>query len=119
MADSLEIPYGDEIHALDVANGVEEAQLLRMLDNSEGGVSICVRHNQGDPDRGGYFFHIRKMDDNFLFKTFKDREAWIAEDIKEAIRFVNHVCGFEYDEEMWKVSQKVNLIEESSGDVSF
>lgn len=119
MADSLDIPYGENIHTLDVSNRVSEAQIRDILDISEGGVSICVRRSHGHADRGGYFFHIRGMDKSILFKTFKDREAWVAEDVSEAARFINHVCGIKYDPEMWEISQKVNLIEERSGDISF
>lgn len=114
MADSLDIPYGETIHALDVSTRVSETQVKGIIDSSEGGVSICVRKDHGHPDRGGYFFHIRDMENGILFKTFKDREAWVAQDVNEAVRFINHVCGLEYDPEMWEVSQQVNLIEESS-----
>lgn len=114
MADSLSIPYGDEVHAVDVSGRITQAQLRGILENSDDGVSICVRRREGHTRRGGYFFHIRKIEDKYLFKTFDGREAWIADDSEESVRFINHVCGFEYDKEMWNVSQDVNIIEESS-----
>jgi len=113
MADSVSIPYGDEVHAVDASGRVTRVQLRGILDNSEGGVSICVRRDEGHEHRGGYFFHIRKIEGEYLFKTFDGREAWIANNFEDVISFVNHVCGFEYDEDMWDKAQYVNMIEES------
>lgn len=73
------------------------------------GVSICIVSASGEPNRGGYFFHIRQKTDRICFSTF-DRENVISfENTSKCADFINHVTGRKYDQEMWEQCQYVNL----------
>jgi len=70
---------------------------------------MVVVRKDGVAKRGGYFFHIRKTGNKYVFSTF-DRSSVLAyESGSECARFINHVAGLAYDPQMWEVAQKVNL----------
>lgn len=72
------------------------------------GVSLCILRPGEPPDRGGYFFHVRVVGPDVKFSTF-DRADVLTLSEGAAVRFMNHVAGRRYDEEMWRLAQKVNL----------
>ena len=73
------------------------------------GLSICLQTEDGHPQRGGFFFHIAKSTNGFVFRTFDREDVARFDSLAHCVRFINHVSGREYDEAMWRLSQKVNL----------
>ena len=84
-------------------------------DGLDEGVSLCLVTEQGEPDRGGYFFHLQRNNDGLAFFIFKQQEG---EDPKSVLTFetgeecatlMNHVSGRQYDGEMWSKCQEANI----------
>ena len=70
------------------------------------GVSLCVRSSKGPTNRGGYFFHIQPVDDRFLVFDFEHNP--VAElTSTHLVKFVNHVCGRQFDPEVFTYCQSV------------
>ena len=81
----------------------------KISDRLETGVSICVTRTRGVAMRGGYFFHFQKTDKGFEFSTFDRPVVLTLSSGDECADFMNHVSGRQYDEEMWRKCQEVNL----------
>ena len=77
----------------------------RILD----GLSLCITDAQGVDGRGGYFFHMAQRGGEFVFSDFESREALVLPDGQSCVRFMNHVSGRQYDEDMWELGQELNL----------
>jgi hypothetical protein len=73
------------------------------------GVSICLISEKGEEDRGGYFFHFKKTKEGIVFTSFDRTTEFTLRDENAAIKLINHASGRKYDEEMWALSQKINL----------
>ena len=73
------------------------------------GVSVCLVSKLGDDLRGGYFFHVRLLEDGFEFLDFEGRRYVLFPDAWECTTFINHVTGRVYDEEMWVRCRQLNL----------
>lgn len=73
------------------------------------GVSFCVTFGSGNPKRGGYFFHLRRTADGFEFCTFDRSNVLTLGSGDECATLMNHVSGRAYDEQMWRLCQRVNL----------
>ena len=109
MATPLRLPYPPLV--LITSDGpICWPDIERLAENRlDLGVSFCLQTRHGHERRGGYFFHIRRTNERFVFRTF-DREAVCSfPSGDECAAFVNHVSGRKYDERMWGVAQRVNL----------
>jgi len=73
------------------------------------GVSICVRMNTGVDDRGGYFFHIRQVEDAFDLINFERHTLHQFESVEALTAFVNHATGLQYNEQAWQLARALNL----------
>ena len=73
------------------------------------GVSVCLVSQLGHDLRGGYFFHIRRLEDGFEFFDFDGRGFVRFPDGLECVTFINHVTGRVYDDEMWARCREWNL----------
>lgn len=73
------------------------------------GVSLCITSGSGDPNRGGYFFHLRQTTVGFEFATFDRMGVLTLGSGEECAGFINHVSGRVYQEDMWLRCQMVNL----------
>ena len=78
-------------------------------DRLAAGVSLCIVGGVGAPNRGGYFFHLRKEVEGFAFSTFDRPNALTFGSGEECAAFINHVTGRLYDKNMWAKCQKANL----------
>ena len=76
---------------------------------SESGVSMCITRTIGVPMQGGYFFHLQKTDKGFEFSTFDRPVVLTLSSGDECAVFMNHVSGRQFNEEMWRKCQEVNL----------
>lgn len=81
----------------------------KISDRLNDGVSILVTRAQGKHNRGGFFFHFRKEDNMYMFRTFDRLKVCSFDTGNDLIQFINHVCGYKYSEEIWRLSQKINL----------
>jgi hypothetical protein len=80
------------------------------------GVSLCVRSLKGHENRGGYFFHIEKDKANYRILNFKKDVIGILSP-EQLVRFVNHVSGRQFDEEMLLYCQaEVNFKQDQNED---
>ncbi len=70
------------------------------------GISLCVRTNSGHKNRGGYFFHIEKTDDDFCIIDF-EKNLIAKLTARQLVRFINHVSGRQFDTEMLTFCQNV------------
>jgi len=97
----LLIPKDNPISWMDI-----ESLLLNQIKD---GVSICLLSESGHENRGGYFFHIKKINDHFIFSTFDRDNVLELQSGEEVAEFINHVSGRSYSERMWRESQYINL----------
>lgn len=74
-----------------------------------GGVSVCIRTDKGPDKRGGYLFHYQTEDDGIkiLYFPFDKEHSKKIDSWTELHRFIVHVIGEGWDEEKWKLSQKI------------
>jgi hypothetical protein len=75
----------------------------------DGGVSFCLQAEEGDNNRGGYFFHVKRTAQGYMFRTFDRQEVLTLREKDEVVAFINHVSGRKYDEQMWMQTQLVNF----------
>lgn len=73
------------------------------------GVSLCLVAASGEENHGGYFFHIIRTSDGFVFRTFDRDTVLVLATEKECVEFINHVSGRRYSQPMWEQSQLVNF----------
>ena len=73
------------------------------------GVSLCIVSGEGEDNRGGYFFHLRKDATGFSFSTFDRRNVLTFGSGEECADLMNHASGRRYNEKMWSRCQKANL----------
>ena len=95
-------PFG--LITFDCDNLFSEQNLTSLfIDKNE--VSVCCRTETGPENRGGYFFHIKKYNDNsFGFFDFKNNEIDIL-DKTTMISFINHVSGRSFDNNILEYCQ--------------
>lgn len=78
-------------------------------------VSLCIRSSAGHQNRGGYFFHIEKASPNYRIVDFKKNLIGILPPEK-LVRFVNHVSGRRFDEEMLLYCQAIVNFKQDQND---
>ena len=89
------------IRIIDTNSPILLEQLNHAFDGLDA-VTLCVRSENGHPNRGGHFFCIRKdrqHTEKMCLETMEgdDIDTFTAEQL---IRFVNHVSGLLFDREM-------------------
>lgn len=96
----------------------DELVTLRDLEQTlapQGMATISLRSSLGPPDRGGYFFNLRKEGDLFHIFDFEGNEVGTLTSV-QIVRFVNHVSGRLFDQEMFTYCQAVvNLRQDEIG----
>ena len=75
----------------------------------ESGVSFVLLQRDGPRDRGGYFFHLKREEQTYIFSTFDREGVCTFGSGEECAEFINHVAGLAYSEGMWAIAQLVNL----------
>ena len=109
MATPVALPY-PPLLLLETNGAITWSQLLTAIGRRLAtGVSVCIIPGNGDPRRGGYFFHFKEEDGMIIFRTFDRDCVCTLRPGKECAAFINHVTGQRYDETMWRLSQHVNL----------
>jgi len=96
-------PY--PVQTIESDSPLTSAQINEAFKQSSG-VSLCVRTEDGHNSRGGYFFHIEKNENSYRIIDFEKNEIAML-DINKLVRFVNHVSGRQFDEEMLVFCQSV------------
>ncbi len=86
-----------------------DALLARVRSRIDKGVSICLLTKSGDPNRGGYFFHLRRNGGSVFFSTFDRPDVCQLDAGQDVCLLINHAAGRCYDERMWRLSQRINL----------
>lgn len=105
-------PY--KLDTLDIDRPITPDDLSQLL-NVASGVSICIRSVNGHPRRGGYFFHIKKADDNYCVFDFQKKKICVL-NLDHLIRFINHVSGRKFDDEMLNFCQSfINFKQDQKG----
>jgi len=109
MPTPLNLPYPPLI-LLDLDGEVDSKALTQSVESRLGaGASFCLRQSAGDSRRGGYFFHLRKVDSAYVFSSFARAEVVRFQDWLDCLRFINHVSGRKFDSDMWSIVAKANL----------
>jgi len=109
MPTALRLPYPPLV-LVESDSPVEWEFLKNQIGNRlSSGVSICLLATSGDPNRGGYFFHFKKVKEMIVLSTFDKHEALSFNNTNDFTEFVNHASGRKYSSKMWKLSQFVNL----------
>jgi len=114
MVTNLILPFPPLV-TIEVAGPVQWSSLCETIgDRLPQGVSFVVLRYDGPNERGGYFFHLRQVEDSFVFSTFDRDKVCEYGSGEECACLINHVCGFAYDHGMWEQSQKINLRTDSA-----
>src|SRR5437016_2503812 len=73
MTTSVELPYPPLV-ILALEGPIRWSDIEKQIkDRLPNGVSICVVSARGEENHGGYFFHIKKTREGYMFRTF-DRD---------------------------------------------
>lgn len=102
-------PFG--VYSIESDGPLLLAQITQAVHQSGGSASLCVRSTTGHPDRGGYFFHIERIEDGQSFRIYDfERHPVATLEAQELLRFINHVSGRQFDEQMLVFCQQtVNI----------
>ncbi len=73
------------------------------------GISVCLVAEHGHDLRGGYFFHIRRVENGFEFLDFDGRLSLSLSTSAECVAFINHATGRAFDDDMWARCRLLNL----------
>ena len=97
------------LRKIDTDEPITEERLVALLDATPAGVSVCVRSARGHEDRGGYFFHFRRVPSSTEAVEVLNFESLTALkfDQSSLTRFVNHGSGLRFDQEMFNLCQSV------------
>ena len=83
---------------------------------ADDGISLLIRSESGDPNRGGYYFHFTRS--NPLEVTYdlydfqKHKVASLSED--DLVLLINHCSGRAYSERSYMICQnEINLRDDS------
>jgi len=73
------------------------------------GASICVRQAEGDPKRGGYFFHLvprnAAVEECEVYNFEGTLVATLSVD--QVVKFMNHCSGLQFDDWAFSFSNSV------------
>jgi len=96
------------VTTLDVDGVVSWGQLEGLVRVAEG-VSLCLRTARGAAERGGFFFHVKKVKSDFEVFDFLGGKVDVMSS-ERLTEFVNHVAGRRFSEENLRYCQTtVNL----------
>ena len=84
-----QLPFRLEV--LDIDQPISHDE-IKLLSNPGKGVSLCIRSKNGDPKRGGYFFHICLSDSKYQIFDIEKNSVDTVE-IDFLVAFINHVSG--------------------------
>lgn len=91
---------------VDTSEPLTIEQVSELLSERLNGVTICVRSAEGHENRGGYFFHLKPIDE-----TLDQCEIYNFEKIPVSILtldkitdFINHCVGLSFDEWAYQFS---------------
>lgn len=73
-------------------------QISSILDENEG-VTLCVRQEDGHPNRGGHFFCIHSENGVVLLETM-EQDYVDSFSVENLVRFINHASGLLFDRDM-------------------
>lgn len=113
--DALNFMTRSELSPTNLKNCLESAK-----EKGFKGVSVCIRTEKGSEERGGYIFHYRSEDDyiELLYFPFDEGYKRKLESWKELHELISHVIGKEWNEDMWKLSQKISTRDEEAKESS-
>lgn len=99
---------------------IDKDELVTLSDidatlGQQGRATICLRSATGPENRGGYFFNLSKHSGGYDILDFEGNPVGVLTSEKIA-RFVNHVSGRLYDQEMFKYCQSVVNIRQDETD---
>lgn len=73
-------------------------QISTILDRNEG-ATLCVRQEDGHPNRGGHFFCIHLENETVLLETM-EQDYVDTFSLENLVRFINHASGLSFDRDM-------------------
>lgn len=84
---------------------ITDKQLSALLKEDDR-LFLCIRSKKGNPQRGGYFFFIERSEEQwYLYDLERNYEGVFA--LERLVRFINHVSGRRFDEEILVFCQRV------------
>ena len=94
---------------LDTDSPIDENIINNYLSRNKD-VTICVRSETGHENRGGYFFTLRKSDDNLIILESIEGEYIDTLSLEKTVNFINHSTGLKFDKKMLEYCQnKINF----------
>lgn len=103
---------------LDSDGLITRGELVGLLDDNEGSVTLCLRSAAGHGRRGGYFFHLKRTANPEEIELYDFGRTLIgAYDLDTMVSFVNHASGRRFDEKMLaKCLTEINFRSEEEQD---
>jgi hypothetical protein len=94
---------------IDVNEPLSVDEVTKILKSRDEGISICVRSQEGHPDRGGYFFHILPKDKNItLCEIYNfEKKSVITLTVNNLTDFINHCSGLQFSKTAFHLCQSV------------
>lgn len=88
------------IKVIDTDSPISQEQLNNAFGDSNA-ITLCVRSENGHPNRGGYFFCICKeqQSEEIHLETIEGDDIDMLA-LEQLIRFINHASGLLFDREM-------------------
>ena len=85
-----------------------EHDIARFLRKRSDGVSICVRYPVGPKNRGGYFFHFKRLQapTKMVSLYYFDGRHVIDLRTRELANLVNHCTGRQFDQRSFDLCQR-------------
>ena len=81
------------------SDSILTANQVSNLFSDSSSVTLCVRSSSGHPNRGGYFFCIKKNADAYQLETIEG--VFVDNfDLNTLLRFINHASGRKFDSEL-------------------
>lgn len=87
------------VKTIDTDKPLTEKQLLDLLEQTPG-ITLCIRTLSGHANRGGHFFCIQKSKDGGILLETMEQVFIDSFSVPTMMRFINHVCGLQFDREM-------------------
>lgn len=83
---------------LDTNEPITIEQISAILNEYEN-VTLCIRREEGHPDRGGHFFCIHSENGTVLLETM-EQDYVDSFSLEDFVRFINHASGLLFDRDM-------------------
>jgi len=101
------VPFAPVVR-IEVSEPLSIDQLSPMLAERPGGVTICIRSDQGHVNRGGYYFHIKPDEEFQSFTIYNFEKIHVASlSIEQLVAFVNHCTGLAFNDWAFQFCQSV------------